>query len=301
MTTLTFIAGMERFNAHVWDAVTQALQAGGVNIRLLRFNDDHVERRDPAPAAAIAEADVVFITLINMRANADWLTEQLGHANPRAVFAFESMPEVMALNRVGSYRVQGGKGSLPKPMQLVLKLLTQGREEDTLYAYTKLTKITSKLLPLMPAKLHDFRTWLSVNIYWNQPDAANITQMIRLILRDCLGQPLDVAPPRLIPMMGCFHPDTDELFANPIHSCGGAQSNTNSEKPAARRKRMVLVRRPSHYSPSVSMLSSSSTTWASWCARLKPKGLRYCRSSSAASRRMSPCASGLPGSRSISF
>ena len=215
MTTLTFIAGMERFNAHVWDAVTQALQAGGVNIRLLRFNDDHVERRDPALAAAIAEADVVFITLINMRANADWLTEQLGHANPRAVFAFESMPEVMALNRVGSYRVQGGKGSLPKPMQLVLKLLTQGREEDTLYAYTKLTKITSKLLPLMPAKLHDFRTWLSVNIYWNQPDAANITQMIRLILRDCLGQPLDVAPPRLIPMMGCFHPDTDELFANP--------------------------------------------------------------------------------------
>lgn len=215
MATLTFITGMERFNAHMWDEVAQALAAGGVRVRLLRFNDDHVEQRDPALAAAIAQADVVFITLINMRAHADWLAEQLAQASPRAVFAFESMPEVMALNRVGEYRVQGGKGGLPKPMQLILKLLTQGREEDTLYAYTKLTKITAKLLPLMPAKLHDFRTWLSVNIYWNQPDATNITQMIRLILRDCLGQRLDVAPVRLIPMMGCFHPDADALFDNP--------------------------------------------------------------------------------------
>ncbi len=215
MTTLTLITGMERFNAYIWDDVAQALRAGGVQVRLLRFDDGHAERRDPALAAAIAEADVLFITLINTRASADWLAEQIARAQPRAVFAFESMPEVMALNRVGAYRVQGGKGSLPKPMQLVLKLLTQGREEDTLYAYTRLTKITARLLPLMPAKLHDFRTWLSVNIYWNQPDAENITQMIRLILRDCLGQPLEVAPPRLIPMMGCFHPGTDTLFESP--------------------------------------------------------------------------------------
>ncbi|MFN8500346.1 cobaltochelatase subunit CobN [Kouleothrix sp.] len=243
MATLTFIAGMERFNAHVWDEVAQALRAGGVGARLLRFNDDHVERRDPALAQAIGESDVVFVTLINMRSQADWLAEQIGQASPRAVFAFESMPEVMALNRVGEYRVQGGKGSLPKPMQLILRLLTQGREEDTLYAYTKLTKITAKLLPLMPAKLHDFRTWLSVNIYWNQPDAANITQMIRLILRDCLGQKLDVAPPRLIPMMGCFHPDSAELFDGPeaylkwqAKRRKSAAPRAKSQQPSARLK-----------------------------------------------------------------
>jgi magnesium chelatase subunit H len=216
MKTLTFILGMERFNAHIWEEVEQNLRQSGVEVRLLRFHDGHVERRDPALAEAIAQADVLFITLINMRDQAQWLKEQIDRAGTPTVFAFESMPEVMALTRVGEYRVQnGGRASMPKPMQAVLRLMTRGREEDTLYAYTKLTKLTAKLLPLMPPKLKDFRTWLSVNIYWNQPDPYNLTQMVRLILRDCLGQRLDVAPVRIIPMMGCFHPATDELFPNP--------------------------------------------------------------------------------------
>ncbi|NWG22302.1 MAG: cobaltochelatase subunit CobN [Chloroflexi bacterium] len=216
MTTLTFILGMERFNAYIWEEVERNLRQGGVDVRLLRFHDGHVERRDPALARAIAGADVVFITLINMREQAEWLAEQLERAGTTTVFAFESMPEVMGLTRVGDYRVQGGgRATMPKPVQAILKLITRGREEDTLYAYTKLTKLTAKLLPLMPPKLKDFRTWLSVNIYWNQPDPYNLTQMVRLILRDCLGQKLDVAPVRMIPMMGCFHPESDELFPNP--------------------------------------------------------------------------------------
>lgn len=216
MTTLTFILGMERFNAYIWEEVERHLRQEGVDVRLLRFHDGHVERRDPALAVAIAQADVVFITLINMREQADWLAQQLKQAGPKTVFAFESMPEVMELTHVGDYRVQGGgRAAMPKPMQAILKLITRGREEDTLYAYTKLTKLTAKLLPLMPPKLRDFRTWLSVNIYWNQPDPYNLTQMVKLILRDCLGRKLDVAPVRMIPMMGCFHPETDELFANP--------------------------------------------------------------------------------------
>lgn len=216
MKTLTFILGMERFNAHIWEEVERNLRQAGVAVRLLRFHDGHVERRDPALADAIAQADVLFITLINMREQAQWLKEQIERAGTKTIFAFESMPEVMALTRVGEYRVQNsGRASMPKPMQAVLRLMTRGREEDTLYAYTKLTKITAKLLPLMPPKLKDFRTWLSVNIYWNQPDVYNLTQMVRLILRDCLGQNLDVAPVRMIPTMGCFHPATEEIFPNP--------------------------------------------------------------------------------------
>ncbi|MBK9710682.1 MAG: magnesium chelatase subunit H [Kouleothrix sp.] len=215
MINLTFITGMERFNAHLWSDVERRLRAGGVDVRIMRFHDGHVEQRDPALARAIAGADVLFITLINMRDQAAWLAEQLARSRAKTVFAFESMPEVMELTRVGEYRVAGGKSALPKPMQMILKLITRGRDEDTLYAYTKLTKISAKLLPLMPAKLKDFRTWLSVNLYWNQPDAPNLTEMVRLILRDCLGQPLEVAPVRPIPMMGCFHPDADELFADP--------------------------------------------------------------------------------------
>ncbi|MEM8529698.1 MAG: magnesium chelatase subunit H [Chloroflexota bacterium] len=215
MPTLTFILGMERFNEHIWDVVRTRLGTDTIDVRLLRFHDGHVEQRDPALVTAIAEADVLFITLINARAQADWLADLIANHQVPTVFAFESMPEVMALTQVGTYRVTEGRGSLPKPMKALLQLITRGRDEDTLYAYTKLTKLTAKLLPLMPAKLADFRTWLSVNLYWNQPDAANLTQMVRLILRDCLGQPLDVAPVQTIPMMGCFHPASTKLFADP--------------------------------------------------------------------------------------
>ncbi len=231
MKTLTFILGMERFNAHIWEEVERNLRQSGVAVRLLRFHDGHVEQRDPALADAIRQADVLFITLINMREQAEWLKAQIDQAGVATVFAFESMPEVMALTRVGEYRVQsGGRASMPKPMQAVLRLMTRGREEDTLYAYTKLTKLTAKLLPLMPPKLKDFRTWLSVNIYWNQPDVYNLTHMVRLILRDCLGQNLDVAPVRMIPTMGCFHPATDEFFPNPDAYLKWYRKHRNSKK-----------------------------------------------------------------------
>lgn len=214
MPTITLINGMERFNAHVWRDVEALLRAEGVAVTLYRFHDGHLADRDGTLARAIAQADVLFVSLINDREQADWLAEQVKRAPLKAVFAYESMPEVMSLTKVGDYRIDGSQSkSMPKPMQALLRLITKGRDEDTLYAYTKLTKAASKLLPLMPAKLADFRTWLSVNIYWNQPDAANLAQMIRLILRDCVGVRVTVAAPRMIPQMGCFHPDSSELFA----------------------------------------------------------------------------------------
>ena len=241
MTTLTFVLGMERFNAHVWEAITEQLATVAPDVSLLRFHDGHVEQRDPALMQAIATADVLFITLINMRGQADWLAEQVGRSPARAVFAFESMPEVMALNRVGEYRIEGGRGSLPKPMQAILRLITRGRDEDTLYAYMKLTRVATKLLPLMPPKLKDFRTWLSVNIYWNQPDAQNIGQMIRLILRDCLDRQLSVAAVQPIPTMGCFHPHADRTFDTPAAYLRWYERRSGRKRAAPRRPLVALI------------------------------------------------------------
>lgn len=216
MTNLTFILGMERFNTHIWSEVEQNLRNDRLDVRLQRFHDGHVAEQDPALEQAIAQADVLFITLINMREYAEWLGQMIERYQPKTVFAFESMPEVMGLTRVGAYRVSGGgRAAMPRPMQAILKLITRGRDEDTLYAYSKLSKLTSKLLPLMPPKLSDFRTWLSVNLYWNQPDVYNLSQMIRLILRDCCAAHLEVAPVRILPTMGCFHPAADEYFHDP--------------------------------------------------------------------------------------
>lgn len=215
MPTITMINGMERFNAHVWRDVSDILHRAGVSVRIHRFHDGHVHQRDEALARAVAEADVVFISLINDREDADWLRDLLKRARVKAIFAYESMPEVMALTKIGDYRIDPTKeNSMPRPMRAILRLITKGRDEDTLYAYTKLTKAAVKLLPLMPAKLKDFRTWLSVNIYWNQPDAANLANMIKLILRDCLDVAVAVGAVRMIPQMGCFHPESPDLFTD---------------------------------------------------------------------------------------
>jgi magnesium chelatase subunit H len=215
MAVLTFVVGIERFNAGAWDEVERRLRAAGVAVTIRRFNDDHVERKDPALAASIAESDVVFLSLINMRSQADWLAEQLEPQSRAMVFAYESMPEVMRLTRVNDYRVKETKGAMPKPVQMLMRLITRGRDEDALYAYTKLVKITAKLLPLIPDKLGGFKTWLTVNLYWNQPDAANITEMVKVILRDTQNMRLDVAPVRITPTMGCFDPRSGALFADP--------------------------------------------------------------------------------------
>jgi magnesium chelatase subunit H len=216
VVNLTFVVGIERFNTAVWDEVERRLAAEQVPVRIRRFNDAHVDRADPELAAAIADSDVVFISLINMRAQADWLAACLADTRASAVFAYESMPEVMALTRVGDFRVKATKAEAPKAVKLLMRLLTRGRDEDALYAYTKLVKVTARLLPLMPEKLGGFRTWLGVNLYWNQPDAANIAQMVKLIMRDTQQQrSLAVAPVSVIPTMGCFDPVSGELFATP--------------------------------------------------------------------------------------
>ena len=215
MKTITFVVGIERFNAGVWGEIRKRLQAEGAEVEIRMYNDAHVDRSDPGLVAALAESDVVFLSLINMRAQADWLREQLASSRAAAVFAYESMPEVMALTRVGDHRVKEKGGEAPKAVKLLMRLITRGRDEDALYAYTKLVKVTAKLLPLMPEKLGGFRTWLAVNLYWNQPDVANITQMIKLILRDLFKVPLEVAPVSIIPTMGCWDPATGQMFDDP--------------------------------------------------------------------------------------
>jgi magnesium chelatase subunit H len=213
MTTITFVVGIERFNAGAWDEVERRLAADGAKVRLRRYHDAHVDQADPALAADLVESDVVFISLINMRPQADWLAARLADSGAKAVFAYESMPEVMALTKVGEHRFKEKKGEAPRAVKVLMRLITRGRDEDALYAYTKLVKVASKMLPLIPQKLAGFRTWLGVNLYWNQPDAANITQMVKLILRDACGQAgLEVAPVTVIPTMGCFDPVSGALF-----------------------------------------------------------------------------------------
>lgn len=242
MYRMTFVVGIERFNGAVWDDIRAALAADGIQCRIERFHEGHIEQRDTALQAALRETDIVFLSLINLRAQAEWLQTQLESSSTQAVFAYESMPEVMALTRVGEHRFKARKGEPPKVIQTLMRLVTRGRDEDTLYTYAKLVKIAAKILPLVPKKMAGFRTWLSVNLYWNQPDVGNLTQMLRLILRDVLQAQLTVEPLRVIPLMGCFDARTGALFANPksyIAAAGKPCKDTPRVAVLAMRKHVV--------------------------------------------------------------
>ena len=178
------IVGLEHFNKRVWDEVKADLSPVA---HLAQFTEMALESRSPEAARAIREADCLFVSMINFKDQADWLREQVQRSKARVVFAYESMPEVMALTRVGDYVVAdrpGRKAGMPEPVKKIARMLVHGRDEDTLYGYTKLMKLMQTMMRFMPAKARDFKNWMQVNIYWNQPLAQNIASMFKFILRE---------------------------------------------------------------------------------------------------------------------
>lgn len=206
------IVGLEHFNRPVWESVKAELTA---EANLAQFTEWELDARSPEVGEAIRNADCLFISMINFKDQADWLRQQVERSRAKTIFAYESMPEVMALNKVGSYEVAnrpGQKGGMPEPVKKVARLLVHGRDEDTLYGYTKLMKLMQTMMRFMPAKARDFKNWMQVNIYWNQPLAVNVSSMFKFILREYFDRPIEVPPVVEVPMMGLYHPDADGFF-----------------------------------------------------------------------------------------
>ncbi len=228
------IVGLEHFNKCVWDEVKAEL---ATEANLAQFTEWELEARSPAAARAIREADCLFVSMINFKDQADWLREQVAQSRARTIFAYESMPEVMALNRVGDYVVAdrpGSKGGMPEPVKKIARMLVHGRDEDTLYGYTKLMKLMQAMMRFMPAKARDFKNWMQVNIYWNQPLATNVSSMFKFILREYFARPIEVPPVVEVPMMGLYHPDAPGFFKD-VKAYRDWHRKRNAQ-PATRRK-----------------------------------------------------------------
>jgi magnesium chelatase subunit H len=205
------IVGLEHFNRHVWDGVRTAL-ASEAHVR--NFTEKDLEHKTPEVCDAIRNADCLFVSMINFKDHAEFLRANVQMSHAKTIFAYESMPEVMALNKVGDYDLskKSGKGGMPDGVKKVARLLVNGREEDTLYGYTKLMKLMQSMMRFMPAKARDFKNWMQVNIYWNQPRTDNIANMFRYVLREYFQSQAPVAPPVDVPMMGLYHPDAPSMF-----------------------------------------------------------------------------------------
>ena len=189
--TINFVLvlGMQRYSEDLFRRAEAEVRNSVKEFRMQVFQDGDVLARPAAVEAAIAAADCVFLSLIHFTDTSEPLVQMIETHDPAVVLGFESVPEVMKLNKVGGYAMKGGKG-MPKPVQNVARLLVGGRQEDTLYGYVKLQKITSRLLNFLPGKkLNDFRNWTNISNYWTHRSVANTANMFKLIIREYLGRP----------------------------------------------------------------------------------------------------------------
>ena len=211
------VLGMQRYSQGVFAEAEAEVRKVVPGFRLHVFEDRDIERRPAEVEAALARCACLMTSLITLAESADWLVPTVERLNPPVVFAFEGLPEVMRLTKVGGYTMGKAGGGMPKPVQNVARLLVGNREEDALYGYVKLQKITSKLVNFLPGKrLSDFRNWTNVSTYWNNRNVTNTANMFKLILREYCALPkLQVAPPIELPSMGFAHPDAPKYFAKP--------------------------------------------------------------------------------------
>ncbi len=200
------VNGLENFNRSIWDDVRAELAP---DAELRQFTDADV--KTPELEAALAEADCVFLSMLNIKTDADWLAPRVDASPAKTVFAYESMPEIMQLTKVGAYQMRNTKG-MPPALRKIARMLAGGREEDTLYGFTKMQTFMKAGMRFMPSKMNDFKNWMTVQLYWNQPLATNIAQMFRFIIREYNAVAVEVKPSIDIPMMGAYHPDAPDFF-----------------------------------------------------------------------------------------
>ncbi|MCU0490379.1 MAG: magnesium chelatase subunit H [Chloroflexaceae bacterium] len=216
LTEFVLLLGLEQYSRDFFKQVEVEVRKEVPNFRLHLFEDRDTMRRPAELEAAISRCACLFTALMTLAEYAEWLVPTVQRHDPPVVFAFEGLPEVMKLTKVGSYVMHEAKG-MPRPVQNIARLMVGGREEDTFYGYVKLQKITSKLLNFIPGKrLHDVRNWTNVSTYWSNRSVPNMANMFKLILREYCGvSNLHVAPPLEIPTMGFAHPDAPKFFTKP--------------------------------------------------------------------------------------
>ncbi len=229
------IVGMEQCNLRVWRDVKEAI---GKHAELTQWTDQDLEHQNPEAGEAIRNADCIFTTLIQFKGQADWLQEQIDQSNVRTIFAYESMPEVMQMTRVGNYVVSGDGSGMPDIVKKVAKMLVKGRDEDALYGYMKLLKIMRTMLPLIPKKAKDFKNWMQVYTYWMHPTPENLASMFNYILSEYFDVAVRASKVVEIPTMGFYHPDAPDYFKDLNHY---VKWNRKRDKSFAKQRNIGLI------------------------------------------------------------
>lgn len=215
MPRIVLIAGFETFNAGLYrQAAEQAMaRCPALDIRI--FCDRDIAQQPMAVAAALADADVFFASLIFDYDQVLWLRQRVTAIPIRLVF--ESALELMALTQLGKFAIGDKPKGMPKPVKFILGKFGNNREEDKLAGYLSFLKVGPKLLKYIPVgKVQDLRNWLIIYGYWNAGGPENVAAMGWFLAETYLGLTVGDIPEAVsAPNMGLLHPEFSGYFESP--------------------------------------------------------------------------------------
>jgi magnesium chelatase subunit H len=215
MKRIVLIAGFESFNADLYRKAAQLATSRCPELEVCVFSDRDIATQPETVAAALANADVFFASLIFDYDQVMWLRDRAQHIPLRLVF--ESALELMSLTQLGKFAIGDRPKGMPKPVKFILDKFSKGREEDKLAGYISFLKVGPKLLKYIPAqKVQDLRNWLIVYGYWNAGGIENVAAMFWTLAEKYLGLKVGEIPPAIeTPNMGLLHPNYNGYFTSP--------------------------------------------------------------------------------------
>ncbi|MBZ8179216.1 magnesium chelatase subunit H [Oscillatoria salina] len=200
-----------------------AFEISGYLIEELRDKDNYEDfKRD------IAEANIFIASLIFIEDLADKVVEAVQPHRDRldAAVVFPSMPQVMRLNKLGSFSM----AQLGQSKSAIAQFMRKRKEQSGSSfqdGMLKLLRTLPKVLKYMPIdKAQDARNFMLSFQYWlggSDENLANFLLMLadKYVLKSKDGQPGSVArenikysDPVVYPDMGIWHPLAPKMFEN---------------------------------------------------------------------------------------
>ena len=159
----------------------------------------------------VASANIFIGSLIFVQELADKVVEVLEPERDRldAVLIFPSMPEVMRLNKVGSFSMQ----NLGQSKSVIGDFMKKKKKEDGSSfeeGMLKLLRTLPKVLKYLPSdKAKDARSFMMSFQYWLGGSPQNLESMLLMLAQDFIGGVAikkEIEEPVLIPDKGIWHP-----------------------------------------------------------------------------------------------
>jgi magnesium chelatase subunit H len=210
-------AAVKRINA---GNPNMAVECVGYLLEELR-NDDAFEQFK----ADVEEANVFIGSLIFVQELAEKVVEVVAPArdNLDACLIFPSMPEVMRLNKVGSFTMK----NLGQSKSVVADFMKKKKQEDGSSfeeGMLKLLRTLPKVLKFLPSdKAADARTFMMSFQYWLGGSPENIQALLQMVGQDYVGdiaknmegkEKMVAIEPVLLPDIAIWHPVAPDIVFN---------------------------------------------------------------------------------------